>query len=183
MLLIVVAVVFAVVVATGGASWLAGVGRTLAGDGEVGVYACADVGGPPPPEYCARAAADFAKRARVTHTGDPALVEAVREINRVASRGERCPTPVHKSCFERPVDRQPTAADARIRQDILIRRGYDGAIVRLAGPLDPALPAWLVYAAPVGELCVVGHVKSVPSGGGAHEVMGQLPEGGCLAAE
>ncbi|MEV0730224.1 hypothetical protein [Polymorphospora sp. NPDC050346] len=60
----------------------------------------------------------------------------------------------------------------------IVAAGHPDPVVQIALAGDPAPPGTVLFAVPVYETCVIGHL-----GGGSHDlqVVGPLPDGRCLA--
>jgi hypothetical protein len=63
---------------------------------------------------------------------------------------------------------------------VLRQAGFGSAVVRLAGDQDPAPAGTVIYAIEAGPGCVVGHQRGVGARG-SWQVVGRLPDGGCLS--
>ncbi len=74
---------------------------------------------------------------------------------------------------------RPDATDAAAVARSLHESGFPGALVRVARDDDPAPHASIIYAVPVEDVCVVGHLETLRGGGGS-TLMGRLANGTCL---
>jgi hypothetical protein len=74
----------------------------------------------------------------------------------------------------------PDATDVDAVARSLDESGFPGAVVRLARSDDPAPHGSIIYAVPVEDVCVVGHLETLRGGGGS-VLLGKLGDGTCLA--
>jgi hypothetical protein len=137
-------------------------------------------------DHCSRQAADYARREPLT-AEQRAQVEAAsdqldRVIGSAALHGDRsgatCATAGGPCSIPEPTAARP--GDIDLLRTALAKAGMTGAVVRVAGPNDPAPRGAMLYAVPAGPGCVVGYRKGL-TGSGSRSVMGHLPDRTCLS--
>jgi hypothetical protein len=137
-------------------------------------------------DHCSRQAADYARREPLT-AEQRAQAEATsdkfdRVIGSAALHEDRsgatCVTVGGPCSIPEPTAARP--ADIDLVRTALAEAGMTGAVVRVAGPNDPAPRGAMVYGVPAGPGCLVGYRKSL-TGSGSRGVMGRLPDGTCLS--
>jgi hypothetical protein len=127
---------------------------------------------------CNREGDDFARRAPMRDGQPPeAMVEAVQ---RAASSGGWCMGHITRACLTEPSSHRPGPQDVDVARRLLARTGASDTTARLARPDDPAPAGTLLYAARVGDTCIIGYVGAIPSNGGPIRFGGLLPDGKCL---
>jgi hypothetical protein len=167
--------------AIGAARWLDDDQAPMDRGAQPGAFACGMEASEPDWDYCRRAAVDFARRSPL---GDEQRRQAegmAAAVSRAVSSGDRCMGTLEPSCLNPPSSHRPGPKDVDSARLRLARTGASDTSARLAGPDDPAPVGSLLYAARVGDACIIGHVNTIPGGGGAHHVGGLLPDGRCLA--
>jgi hypothetical protein len=135
--------------------------------------------GPDASAVCARVAEDRARRLPLTAEQEAELAEVARRVPvtfpPLPEAGRRCDGPEGPCTVDYgPVDEAYVAA---VRAAV-VEAGYPDTMLRVARADDPAPEGSLLYGIPVGAGCVVGYHGA---GGGSHEEVGALPDGGCLA--
>lgn len=188
------AMVFVVLLALGGVATLAieRMGRVDAAPGHVEerksvvAFACGQVQGADP--YCARIAADLARRVALSDAQRDRMAGDVAAINDAVRTPLRCRWPVGRApvaptrCSElrtgEEARRAPGPDEAEAVRRSLAAAGFADATVRIAGAEDPAPLGSIVYGVPAGAGCVVGATMQ----GIDHPALpvGRLPDGRCL---
>jgi hypothetical protein len=143
-------------------------------------FTCGMVASEPDPDYCRRAAIDYGHRAPVSDEQSGRAEAMSREVRRAAGSGGWCMGPMEPACLKRPSSHPPGPEDVEVARLWLARTGASDTTARLARPDDPAPVGSLLYAARVGDACIIGHVNAIPGGGG-HHIGGLLPDGRCLS--
>jgi hypothetical protein len=184
--------VFGAVLATAGAAVLViermdAVGAP-AGDGRT--FSCVQLqpaARPVDAGYCERLVRDLSRRPHLTERQSAQLAVRAEEVQKAVDQLGRCVEPVappyRSECVAggvEPRHDQPTDDDADLLARALVEAGFDGAVARIAGRADPAPVGTILYAVPVGDGCVLGHLDSL-RGGGTQQTVGRLPGGRCLA--
>jgi hypothetical protein len=149
--------------------------------GSVRGFVCAYVGDPEEDDnHCARAAQDFVRRAEMTPAQQTEARAAAEAVDRAmpAEWPSACRADA-AACAGWGPDAPRGSTDLEVFRAAFRRIGLRGAAVRLATGDDPAPRGTVLYAVPVGEVCVVGWVRGV-GGAGGHGIEGRLPSGRCL---
>lgn len=180
-------VLLAVEVVIGARHWLARSEAAADQSGQPVAYACGIVlpkGATEMPAreraYCQRAAADYGRRLPVSDEQRREAEALSPAVRKAASNGGWCMGPLERACLKRPSSHPPRPEDVDTARLWLAKTKASDSTARLARPSDPATVGSLHYAARVGDACIVGHVDSIPGGGGAEQVVGLLPGGRCL---
>jgi hypothetical protein len=129
-------------------------------------------------DVCDRIVADLLRRPTLTEADRSTARAAVPAIQQALPRATEaeCPPP-GDACAIRFLPADPDQISAG-----LAAAGYPDAIVRVARTGDPAPTGAVVFAVPIGEVCVLGYHAPV-TGPGDIRIEGQLPGGTCLAGE
>jgi hypothetical protein len=135
-------------------------------------------------DVCGRLAKDMGRRESLPLAQLRQVQDAEKSVQRIVleSASSDRPTPTCEadgvSCH---LPRNPPVAsnDAQILVANLSRAGIQNAVVRIAGPNDPAPAGTLLYGIPAGPGCLVGFLDGLNGGGGFNPV-GRLPSGACL---
>jgi hypothetical protein len=130
--------------------------------------------------YCERAAADYGRRLPLSDEQRRQAEAMTDAVTKAASDGGWCMGPMEPACLKRPPSHPPRPEDVDTARLWLAKTKASDSTARLARPDDPAPVGSLLYAARVGDACIVGHVGSIP-GGGAYWIAGLLPGERCLS--
>ena len=151
-------------------------------------YSCAQLvaaAGELDDDYCRRLVDDLARRPELTGpqraalSGDLTAVQrAVRQLS--SCHGPMVAPPYRSRCAGVPPGGPATEAHAEAVHRVLVEAGYPLAVARLARPDDPAPRSSVLYAVPLNEACIVGHIQA--AGGDSARPLAPLPDGRCLKA-
>ncbi len=73
----------------------------------------------------------------------------------------------------------PDAIDAAAVARSITESGFAGAVVRVARADDPAPHGAIIYALPLEDVCLLGHLETLRGGGGT-ALLGKRADGTCL---
>ncbi|MGW4944189.1 DUF6993 domain-containing protein [Actinoplanes sp. NPDC004185] len=129
-------------------------------------------------DLCDRRSRDEALRAVVPAEQVRRHLETTGQIYQ-SLRRSLCEPPSDSACY--PGDaRASVSGDVREVRQALEQAGYPGAVVRLAGPDDPAPADAVMFAVAREDVCLIGYVLG-GRGPGVITVVGRLPNGRCLS--
>jgi hypothetical protein len=130
---------------------------------------------------CRREGDDFARRAPLSVEQRQRAEAMAQAVERAASSGGWCIGRITRACLTRSSSHRPGPEDVDAARRWLARTGASDTTARLARPGDPAPVGSLLWAARVGDACIIGYIDTIPGGGGFFRFAGLLPDGSCLS--